>query len=73
MAATETLLHLDKGTSKPCTKCKWHTPDPTNPANGQCTVNRTTMGSVWKRWIHDNSNMTCGKYEEGVLSFRDHV
>lgn len=74
MAATaESQLHAEEGTSKPCTKCKWHTADPTNPFQGQCTVNRTVMGSVWKRWVRDSQNMTCSKYEEGKLSFRDHV
>jgi benzylsuccinate synthase len=73
MAVIVTQLHLEQGTTKPCIKCKWQTPDPTNPLNGQCTVNRTNMGSVWKRWVHDSANMTCSKSEEGVLSFRDHV
>lgn len=67
------MLHIEEGTKNPCRACKWETPDPTNPAQGQCTVFRTEMGAVWKRWVRDASNMTCGKYAEGELSFRDHV
>ncbi|MDR3554494.1 MAG: benzylsuccinate synthase beta subunit family protein [Syntrophobacteraceae bacterium] len=71
--AVESLLHHETGTSKPCKSCKWQVPDPTNPDQGQCTVNRTKMGSVWKRWVRDAQNMTCTKHEVGKLSFRDHV
>ena len=67
------LMHEEIGTSKPCITCKWQTLDPTNPRRGQCTVNRNQMGGVWKRWIKDVNNMTCGKHEEGKLSFREHV
>ncbi|MGW8156912.1 MAG: benzylsuccinate synthase beta subunit family protein [Desulfoprunum sp.] len=73
MAVVDSQLHLAEGTVKPCVKCKWHISDPTNPARGQCTVNRTQMGSIWKRWIRDVLNMTCSKHEEGKLSFREHV
>jgi len=66
-------MRFEKGTKKPCRTCKWHIPDPTNPEQGQCTVGRTEMGAVWKRWIRDVFNMTCGKHEEGKLSFREHV
>jgi benzylsuccinate synthase len=73
MPATNSQLHEAAGTATPCRTCKWQTPDPTNPAQGQCTVNRTRMGAVWKRWIRDVDNMTCDRHEEGKLSFRDHV
>ncbi len=66
-------LHHAANTNKPCLSCKWQIADPTNPLQGQCTVNRTAMGSVWKRWVRDVKNMTCGKHEEGKLSFREHV
>lgn len=69
----EGQLHSIEGTKKPCRSCKWEIEDPTNPAQGQCTVNRTTMGSIWKRWVRDSANMTCSHHEEGVLSFREHV
>lgn len=67
------MMHTDPGTKKPCFTCKWQIPDPTNPLRGQCTVNRSPLGGVWKRWITDVNNMTCGKQEEGKLSFREHV
>jgi benzylsuccinate synthase len=73
MAIVETLLHLAEGTKTPCRACKWQIADPTNPDQGQCTVNRTAMGSIWKRWIRDVHNMTCSKHQEGKLSFREHV
>jgi len=73
MTVVDSLLHMAKDTKKPCRICKWQIADPTNPDQGQCTVNRTTMGSIWKRWIRDVHNMTCSKHEEGKLSFRDHV
>jgi benzylsuccinate synthase len=72
-AVVESLLHREEGTKKPCLKCKWNTQDPTNPDRGQCTVNRYAMGGIWKRWVRDIHNMTCSKFEEGKLSFRDHV
>ena len=71
--AQKNIMHEQLGTKKPCSACKWQIADPTNPLRGQCTVNRNTMGGVWKRWISDVSNMTCGKHEEGKLSFREHV
>ena len=73
MSVIASQLHHEEGTTKPCKSCKWQTPDPTNPANGQCTVNRTEAGAVWKRWIRDVDNMTCSRHEEGKLSFREHV
>jgi len=72
MAVVESQLHLAPGTPHPCKLCKWQTPDPTDPTHGQCTVNRTAMG-VWKRHIRDTMNMTCSRFEEGKLSFREHV
>jgi benzylsuccinate synthase len=69
----EKLLHHEPGTKKPCGICKWLQVDPTNPGAGQCTVNRTKMGAIWKRWVRDISNRTCGKFEEGKLGFRDSV
>jgi benzylsuccinate synthase len=69
----ESQLHQEEGTKKPCKTCKWEISDPTNPRQGQCTVNRTRAGSIWKRWIRDVYNMTCSKHEEGELSFREHV
>lgn len=66
-------MFKEQETSKPCVTCKWQTADPTDPDRGQCTVNRTEMGGVWKRWIGDVHNMTCNKHEEGKLSFREHV
>jgi len=71
--ANENMMHEQKGTGKPCIKCKWQIADPTNPLRGQCTVNRTQMGGVWKRWVSDVYNMTCSRHEEGKLSFREHV
>lgn len=68
-----TMMHEETGTGKPCITCKWQIADPTNPVKGQCTVNRTQMGGVWKRWVSDVYNKTCGKHEEGKLSFREHV
>lgn len=66
-------MHREDGTSRPCSSCKWQTPDPTDPARGQCTANRHPGGGVWKRWIRDMVNTTCGRHAEGKLSFRDHV
>ncbi len=71
--SVDNQLHIEQGTKTPCRECKWEIADPTNPDMGQCTVNRTSAGSVWKRWIRDSSNMTCSRHEEGQLSFRDHV
>jgi benzylsuccinate synthase len=65
------MMHEEKGTSAPCITCKWQSGDPTNPVRGQCTVNRTPMGGIWKRWIPDVYNTTCGRHEEGRLSFRE--
>ena len=73
MSVVKSLMYRENDTSKPCRTCKWETPDPTNPKQGQCTVNRTAAGAVWKRWVRDSENMTCSKHEEGRLSFRDHV
>ena len=67
------MMHEEKGTANPCIACKWQIADPTNPVKGQCTVNRTAMGGVWKRWVADVYNTTCGKHVEGKLSFREHV
>lgn len=67
------IMHEEIGTKKPCSSCKWQIADPTNPLRGQCTVNRNAMGGVWKRWISNVSDTTCGKHEEGKLSFREHV
>ncbi|WP_162148658.1 benzylsuccinate synthase beta subunit family protein [Desulfuromonas sp. TF] len=67
------MMHEEIGTKKPCRSCKWQIADPTNPLRGQCTVNRTPMGGVWKRWVTDVNNMTCGSHEVGKLSFREHV
>ena len=73
MSVVKGQLHVEKGTKKPCRSCKWEIADPTNPDQGQCTVNRTSAGSVWKRWVRDVHNMTCSHHEEGELSFREHV
>ena len=73
MTNSQLQPHIEQGTSKPCRICKWQTPDPTDPVRGQCTVNRHANGGVWKRWLRDAVNMTCGRHEEGKLSFRDHV
>jgi len=73
MSSHNKQLHEAPGTANPCKTCKWQVPDPTNPLQGQCTVNRTEMGAVWKRWIRDIHNMTCSRHQQGRLSFRDHV
>jgi benzylsuccinate synthase len=79
MAETLKLTHrsadirLEPGTAKPCLKCKWGIEDPTDPSKGQCIGSRTKMGSIWKRLIKDYYNMTCDKFEEGEVYFRDHV
>ena len=73
MSVIESQLHMEKGTKKPCRTCKWEIADPTNPDQGQCTVNRTGAGAVWKRQVRDSYNMTCSRHEEGTLSFREHV
>jgi benzylsuccinate synthase len=72
-AQNENMMHEEKATGKPCIECKWQIADPTNPLRGQCTVNRTQMGGVWKRWIRDVYNTTCARHAEGKLSFREHV
>ncbi|BBO77863.1 hypothetical protein DSCW_52800 [Desulfosarcina widdelii] len=66
-------MRLEEGTKKPCVKCKWQIANPTDPSRGQCTVSRTNEGAIWQRMINDRYNMTCPKYDEGELSFRDHV
>jgi benzylsuccinate synthase len=66
-------MRIEPGTSKGCIKCKWGIEDPTDPSKGQCIGSKTQMGSIWKRMIHDYYNSTCGKFEEGELSFREHV
>jgi len=66
-------IRIEEGTKKPCVKCKWQIANPTDPSRGQCTESRTQAGSIWQRMIKDRYNMTCEKYEEGTLSFRDHV
>lgn len=71
--ADAAMMHEEKNTSAPCITCKWQDSDPTNPLRGQCTVNRTPMGGIWKRWILDVYNTTCSRHEEGKLSFREHV
>lgn len=73
MTEKHSQLHREEDTTKPCKTCKWQTPDPTDPLRGQCTVNRSAIGGVWKRWIRDTIHMTCSRHEEGKLSFRDHV
>ena len=50
-AAAAMHMHHDTGTARPCSACKWQVPDPTDPASGQCTVNRHPGGGIWKRWI----------------------
>lgn len=72
-AAAAMHMHHDTGTARPCSACKWQVPDPTDPASGQCTVNRHPGGGIWKRWIRDLGNTTCGRHDVGKLSFRDHV
>ena len=62
-----------EGTKKPCQKCKWQIANPTDPSMGQCTESRTREGAIWQRMIKDRYNMTCDKYDEGILSFREHV
>jgi benzylsuccinate synthase len=66
-------MRLEKGTANACKKCKWGIEDPTDPTKGQCVSGRTDQGGIWKRMIRDYFNMTCDKFEEGELSFRDHV
>ncbi|GAB6909431.1 Benzylsuccinate synthase beta subunit [Desulfosarcina cetonica] len=73
MTVVKSQMYRENNTSRPCRNCKWETPDPTDPNQGQCTVNRTAAGAVWKRWVRDAQNMTCSRYEEGKLSFREHV
>ena len=73
MSVVERQIHREEATKKPCKTCKWEIADPTNPDMGQCTVNRTGAGAVWKRWVRDSQNMTCARHEEGQLSFREHV
>ncbi|MDA8234162.1 MAG: benzylsuccinate synthase beta subunit family protein [Clostridia bacterium] len=66
-------IRIQPGISQSCQKCKWGIEDPTDPARGQCIGSRTKIGSIWKRMIHDYYNSTCEKFEEGEVSFRDHV
>lgn len=66
-------MTLEPGTEKPCVKCKWQIANPTDPSKGQCTASRTHDGAIWERMIKNRYNMTCPKWEEGELSFRDHV
>ena len=66
-------IRYEEGTSRPCTKCKWEIAAVTDPRTGNCTVARTKEGAIWQRMIDDIQNMTCDKFEEGELSFRDHV
>ncbi len=66
-------LRYEEGTKKPCIKCKWQIANPTDPSKGQCTVSRTKEGAIWQRMIKDRYNMTCPKFDEGELSFREHV
>lgn len=73
MTVVKSQMYKESNTSRPCRNCKWETPDPTDPNQGQCTVNRTAAGAVWKRWVRDARNMTCSRFEEGKLSFREHV
>jgi benzylsuccinate synthase len=61
------------GTTRACIKCKFGIEDPTDPSRGQCIGLKTKLGGIWKRMIHDYYNSTCDKFEEGELSFRDHV
>lgn len=66
-------IRHEANTQKSCTKCKWGSADPTDPAKGQCVKMRTQMGAIWKRYIIDYANMTCDHFEEGEVDFREHV
>lgn len=66
-------LRIEPGTPNSCLKCKWGQPSPTTPSMGQCIANKARDANIWKRMIRDYYNTTCDRYEEGELSFRDHV
>lgn len=66
-------IRLEPGTPRPCARCKWGAPDPTIPTKGQCVALRNSMGNIWKRFIPDYYNMTCERFEEGEIYFREHV
>ncbi|MCL5057892.1 MAG: benzylsuccinate synthase beta subunit family protein [Actinobacteria bacterium] len=66
-------LRVEPGTGNNCKKCKWGIEDPTNPAMGQCIGMKTRDANIWKRLIKDYYNTTCDRFEEGELSFREHV
>lgn len=66
-------MRYEENTDKPCAKCRWHVAADMDPRQGKCTVSRTKKGAIWQRLISDLQNMTCPKYDQGLLSFRDHV
>lgn len=66
-------IRLEQQTPSSCYKCKWGTADPTVPSKGQCSALKNNMGAIWKRYIPDYFNMTCDRFEEGEVDFREHV
>jgi hypothetical protein len=66
-------MRIEPGTTRNCYKCKWGTEDPTDPSKGQCVGNRTVMGGIWRRLVHDYFNTTCNKFEEGLVDWREHA
>jgi benzylsuccinate synthase len=66
-------IRLEPGTPRSCYKCKWGTEDPTVPNRGQCVALKNKMGAIWRRYIPDYFNMTCDRFEEGEVDFREHV
>ena len=71
MSVTDKQLHHEDNTKKPCKTRKWEIADPTNLDMGQCTVNRTGAGAVWKRWVEDSNNMTCSRHEVRNIKFQE--
>jgi hypothetical protein len=66
-------IRLEVGTKNSCSKCKWSTPEGNDLSKGQCMVMKNKMGAIWCRSITDYYNMTCEKFEEGEVDFRDLV
>jgi hypothetical protein len=64
-------IRLEPGTKNACSKCKWSTPEGNDLTKGQCMIMKNKMGAIWVRHISDYYNMTCEKFEEGEVDFRD--
>ena len=66
-------IRIEPGTQKSCYKCKWGQASPTDPNMGQCIGSKARDANIWKRMIKDYHNSTCDRFDEGELSFREHV